>query len=566
MRKFSSFPILLAWFVFFLFVVVSSSFANGVAISNVSLEDRYPAADEAVIEFDIEWDNAYRAGYWYDCVWIFFKAKKNSGTTWYHVMVKDLAGEVIRTQEHESFYSRGDNADISLMASTDETGVLLFPSQNGSQPSIYSNDVRVVLNYGAAPLSAGDTDDIQVRVFAIEMIQIPEGSYSIPGDPTVANSLGYGSFDTDFTVSKTLVRHICSKDVNAYDDSQLEGTGIGIDGDGGLDTDDNGTVDNANYPTGYTTYLLMKYEMTQGQYRDFLNTLTRVQQNTRTQTNLAVGVTNTTNRYVMSNTSTMSNRQGIRCPATFHTSNPITFGCDYDGDGTFDETVDGEWIAMNYLSWPDVCAYADWAGLRPATELEYERACWGAGVTYSDAYLAHGYQNVGIATGGPSNAGTNTERPDTVPSYPVNEYDSGFSGPIRVGFESTIGATSNSRSGTSSGYYGNRGLSGNVWEYYVCLGTTACRAYAGSHGDGILTTTASYEGNATNTDWPGINATSNRGVTSDATGYRGGSWNTDHEYGSAHYLAASDRTYASYAAPRASDTGGRLASDYPLER
>ena len=29
------------------------------------------------------------------------------------------------------------------------------------------------------------------------------------------------------------------------------------------------------------------------------------------------------------------------------------------------------------LSWPDLCAYADWAALRPMTELEYEKACRG---------------------------------------------------------------------------------------------------------------------------------------------------------------------------------------------
>jgi len=566
MRKFSSFPILLAWFVFFLFVVVSSSFANGVVISNVSLEDRYPAADEAVIEFDIEWNNAYRAGYWYDCVWIFFKAKKNSGTTWYHVMVKDLAGEVIRTQEHESFYSRGDNADISLMASTDETGVLLFPSQNGSQPSIYSNDVRVVLNYGAAPLSAGDTDDIQVRVFAIEMIQIPESAYSIPGDETVNAPLSFGDYHNSFTVSTTLVRNIHLDGTTSYDDAQIEGTGIGIDGDGGLDTDNDGDIDNANYPTAYTTYLLMKYEMTQGQYRDFLNTLTRAQQNTRTATNLAVGVTAATNRYVMSDTSTMSDRQGIRCPATFNSSNPITFGCDYDGDGTFDESTDGEWIAMNYLSWPDVCAYADWAGLRPATELEYEKACWGTGRTYSSAYLPTGLSTCNAVEAPIVNPGENTEVMTNPSSnkYNFNNGSLDANGPLRVGFESVIGSTSAATiSSGSSGYYGNRGLSGNVWEYYVSLGTSACRAYQGTHGDGVLTTTTSYEGNATNTDWPGINATTARGVTDAATGYRGGAWNS---MAASYELCVSDRTYASYAAPRSNQTGARLATDWPLSR
>ena len=31
----------------------------------------------------------------------------------------------------------------------------------------------------------------------------------------------------------------------------------------------------------------------------------------------------------------------------------------------------------NFISWDDGCAFADWAGLRPYTELEFEKACRG---------------------------------------------------------------------------------------------------------------------------------------------------------------------------------------------
>jgi hypothetical protein len=83
-------------------------------------------------------------------------------------------------------------------------------------------------------------------------------------------------------------------------------------------------------------------------------------------------------------------------------------------------------------------------------------------------------------------------------------------------------------------------LSGNVLELSVPVGNTTSRAFAGMHGDGVLTTTASYEGNATNTDWPGINATPARGVTGAAgAGIRGGSYSS---VGSREYL--SSRIYA----------------------
>ena len=68
----------------------------------------------------------------------------------------------------------------------------------------------------------------------------------------------------------------------------------------------------------------MKYDITQEQYVDFLNTLDRTQQDTSTGTNLASG-TAITNRYVMSSSSSMSYRNGIRCDATIPATGTITF-------------------------------------------------------------------------------------------------------------------------------------------------------------------------------------------------------------------------------------------------
>ena len=87
--------------------------------------------------------------------------------------------------------------------------------------------------------------------------------------------------------------------------------------------------------------------------------------------------------------------------------------------------------------------------------------------------------------------------------------------PLRVGFAAT---NATSRKGAAAGYYGNMNLSDNVAERPVFIGNSTGRAFTGTHGDGILTTTASFEGNATNNDWPGIDATTNKGVTG-ATGY-----------------------------------------------
>ena len=52
----------------------------------------------------------------------------------------------------------------------------------------------------------------------------------------------------------------------------------------------------------------------------------------------------------------------IRAPASGNgTTDPVVFGCDLNGNGVLNEATDGEWVAMSYLTWMDLCAYADWA-------------------------------------------------------------------------------------------------------------------------------------------------------------------------------------------------------------
>jgi hypothetical protein len=86
-------------------------------------------------------------------------------------------------------------------------------------------------------------------------------------------------------------------------------------------------------------------------------------------------------------------------------------------------------------------------------------------------------------------------------------------------------------------------FSGNLSEMVVSIGKTQGRQFLGSHGDGHLTTLSGYEGNATNEDWPGINAVdASRGVTATTgSGYRGG----DFQSATMQIYQISSRSYAS---------------------
>jgi hypothetical protein len=243
---------------------------------------------------------------------------------------------------------------------------------------------------------------------------------------------------------------------------------------------------------------MMKYEATQQQYVDFLNTLTRIQQNNRTGTDLSIlTVTSVTNRYVMSNSSTRTNRNGIRCDATISDRNEINFYCDYNGNGTGGEAADGQWIACNFLSQNDVWAYQDWSGLRFMTDLEYEKTCRGSVFPVPDEFAwgttnitpAVGINNEGLINEGPSNTDANCNS--------NNSMNTSLSGPMRVGCFAGA-ATTREQSGAS--YYGVMNLSDNLREVISNIAHTSFSSPTYftiySNGNGML----NRDGNQ---DWAG---------------------------------------------------------------
>lgn len=534
------------------------AYANNIAVSNVSITGQSTSAQTCKIQFDISWENSWKNGINYDAAWVFMKYSTDSGATWSHATLKSTTTNPLNDGLG---WSKGSNSDLAILVpvhdpaqSGDKKGAFLQRTANGTG-TLSSTSVQFVWDWSSDKLSNDPNTAIsasttaRIKVFAIEMVYIPTGSFYIGDGNGTTQSEGafYQTANTAVQINNTLKGTIkCGN--TSYDDSQLETTGVGIDGDGGLDTDNSGSVDNASFPTGYNGFYLMKYEISQGQYRDFLNTLTRTQQNTRTLADVSTDVI--TNVYVMSNTATVSDRQGIRCPASGNgTTAPISFGCSVDGDATFNEADDGEWIACNYLSWMDVAAYADWAGLRPMTELEFEKAARGSNTPVLSEY-AWGHTNL-TAFSSLANSGTTTEASGTTGAN-CNFADSLPDGPVRVGMFATASST---REQAGAGYYGVMELSGNVDERPVAVGNSTGRSFAGTHGNGSL----SANGNANNSDWTGY-------VTSEVTaatgsGFRGKSWysGTDNSR-----LCVSYRNHASLEdIVRYLDSGGRCARTAP---
>ena len=263
----------------------------------------------------------------------------------------------------------------------------------------------------------------------------------------------------------------------------------------------------ASFPKGFAAFYCMKYEISQGQYVDFLNSLTRTQQTARV--GATISGTTVTNRYVMSNSSTVAFRNGIRCDATIPATAPVTFYCDLNGNGIANEAADGQNIAANYISGTDYFTYLDWACLRLMTELEYQKACRGTLSPVVNEY-PWGTASATVSTA-ITNSGTATEVSSSPSGANLHANNVLQVGPVRVGSYATSTST---RTEAGATYYGILDMAGNLWERTVNVSHPQGRAFTGNHGNGEIT--AAGSGDVSN--WPTI--------TNPVTAFKGASWIT----------------------------------------
>lgn len=416
-------------------------------------------------------------------------------------------------------------------------GVFIYRSTAGAGDNLF-NDIELQWNYGAN----GINDDmvVEVKVFANEMIYIPQSSFFVGsgGVPGTSNSNEYASLTNgSWTSGNSIPFQINSESALTI------GTGAGnLWATIGSPYIASATL-SASFPKGFQAFYCMKYEISQGQYRDFLNTLTRRQQEARF-SSITIRDYFGTNSGITS----PSSRNGIRLWTSIANVNtPRVFVCDLatatPGSTDVDQTNDGESVACNFLTWMDGAAYLDWAGLRPMTELEFEKAsrgnqspipaefAWGA---------ADGFVNANPSGSPLSNINTPSEKVTSTSSDPVfynvlYEYSSStpsanYDHPLRVGIFSDNVNLRRERAGAT--YYGLMEMSGNLREQVVSIANNAGQSFSGNHGDGLLLS----NGNADVDYWPGINGNSNTEIpntTSNGTtgishvagsGIRGGSF------------------------------------------
>ena len=455
-------------------------FANNISVTSVTYNNA-----AGTVTFNISWENSWRtntAPNNWDAAWVFIKRKNCSLNYWQHQDVSATAA------------NHSTAAPLEVQTTPDGKGVFIRRSGNGTG-NIAST--AVTLKLGTVPGAVAEWD---MQVMAVEMVYIPQGSFQLgDGASVMSFRQGGGPAPTAaYTVAGEAAITFANTAGNLYAD---------------LYAPTGGTV-SAGYPKGFNALYCMKYEISQGQYVDFLNTLSADQSAARFSNNNG-NARNTISGVWPSFTASAGNR------------------------------------ACNYLSWADVCAYNDWSGLAPMSEFEFEKICrgtnaavanekaWGTSLltdgstVVNDALGNEGVSDIITAGSGLANAAQTNVLPQ---------------GPLRCGFAAK-GATTRLEAGAS--FYGVMEMSGNVDEFVMGVSGAGTNFLGTAHGDGNLQFTPN-EGLSDVTGWINQTATANAGAGA-AASYRGGGYDN-----AAAQLNVSDRNYCNnnYAG-RTAATGGR---------
>ena len=502
---------------------LSNAYANNLAITKVALIGQGGAGTKVVtgnttatISFSLAQDNSWNySPQLHDAAWVFVKysVADSNGVMqpWKHATITAVDMNAITGSPLISAFPITNNLN---------KGVFIYRAAEGSG-RINTSGIKLtwdIVTDGAVAIITAP--QIILKVFALEMVRIPQGAFYV-GDGTTTNVTGQLGAGTS-----TLPYKITSE--GALTLGGVSGNIGNNDGYGMTYVDDfNNNVqknlsDNTSgsgFPKGYNAFYCMKYELTQGQYRDFLNTLTRAQQGKRVASDISADAPASNLVYVMSGTAAPTGvtipayRNGIRCLASGNgTTKPITFYCDLNNNNIPNEATDGEFIACDYLSWPDMAAYADWAALRPMTELEFEKAARGTAIPVADEY-AWGTTDIQPATG-ITNPGAANEIAANSTANCVTGSIVNVQGPMRSGALATLTSTNRKSSGAS--FYGVMDLSGNLSESVIALGISGGRSFTGLHGDGVLNAIVGSVGDANVSFWPGS--------ATPGLGFRGGVW------------------------------------------
>lgn len=429
------------------------AYSNNLQITNATRTGA--GLDE--IEFTLSWENSWNvagAPNNHDAVWVFIKYRECGQTTnqWSHALLST-------TMTDHSF---GSNVTYATPITTTDrfgagsghnTGVMIRRSDIGIG-DIPNQTIRLKIVGSSNGVTLDPGVEYDIKVFGIEMVYIPQGQYYI-GDSYGCNSANYTIYDP--TSDATARTPVLIASENSVTLREYAAYLVNVPN---------------NFPKGYNSFYIMKYEITQQQYCNFLNTITSSQSNTR----------------------------------KYH-YDYYQHDIQFDGSSFYTTRQDRP---KPYLSFEDLLSYLDWAALRPLTEMEYEKACrgpldflsgewaWGSGQASSlleTTTVSGASSGVEVVTDG-SNCHT------YVTQYTISggQFTTATGGnlnygPVAAGIYARSAATPD-RISTGATYYGVMEMSGNLFEQCIQINisaSTTASSYTGIWGNGQLTTSGIYD-------------------------------------------------------------------------
>lgn len=249
--------------------------ANNIQVSGVSLKDRNTSTGIVFAQFTLTWDHSWkdRLHRNWDAAWVFLKVYNSNERLWRHVSLTPPTGSPVQggTACYMALPHRIGNANVPVWSefATSQTdfgtticsGVFIYRKEVG-HGSNKIEDIRLQFNYRDYNIT--DEDEIKVNVYAIEMVYVPDSPYFI-GDGVSPNAL--------YAVGKNLI--IKTDVVNG----QIAYMGDKVSDEKGWTYKNTAIPD--TFPKGYKAVYMMKYEISQHGYADFLNTLNPTQQAAR---------------------------------------------------------------------------------------------------------------------------------------------------------------------------------------------------------------------------------------------------------------------------------------------
>ncbi len=432
----------------FFFLLAGIANANNIQLANILLNGQNTGSQFSLINFDVSWDNSWRTvtnEANYDGAWVFAKFRKKTSNTWQHATIASTgmtmpAGGFIKT-------------------AADGKGVWIYRASTGVDftGNVNYTGAKLQWNFGADGVL--NTDSVEIRLFALEMVYVPSGAFSLGTGGSEAGHFVSGGTNNPYNVASEAAITVTNTATNLF-------YATGGDALGPIP---------AGFPKGFAAVWFMKYECSQQQYADFLN-------------NLDAG--RAANRFT---TPISGSHPAYIAPAPER--------------------------AMSSTSYIDDLAFADWAALRPFTELEFEKAGRGANQVPTPNEFAWG--NTTIA---PTTAVTNAGLATELATNGNANYQGSYGLAVRTGIYATA---SSNRTSSGGSFYGIMEMSGNVAEFAISVGDPSTRSFTGLHGDGNV----DFNGAADVANWPITNP-----------GIRGG----NHSDGPAN-LRLSDRTFANAA-------------------